>query len=594
MKESVFQRCRGGSCHGAPPPYITFTLDTMSLPERKNRLTLNWREKKIGSGYGVNRMSKSKIIIYFCLAILISGAASVVSCLKTEQKFDLVIKNGLVFDGSGNPWFRADIGVSGRKIASIRERIDPGKAARVIDAAGLAVAPGFIDIHTHADRDLMEISGCENYVSQGVTTLVGGNCGDHDFPLAELFSGLEKKGIACNFASLAGHNTIRRRVMGLKMESPTAEELAGMKELLRQEIKAGAVGLSTGLAYLPGTYSGTEELVELGSVLSEFGGFYASHIRNQGQRITEAIEEAIAVGEKNGIPVQISHIKLADENVWNQLERITAPVEAARARGVEVTLDQYPYTATSSGFTSSLPQDVFEGGREKFLERLQNPEIYARVKQAVIKNRLTSNRGIDKLESIYISGSRKFPEYEGRNLKQILELKGLPATVENGADLIIDIVKEGDVSAVFFQMDEKDVEALMRLPYVMIGSDGGLQVPGQGSPHPRSYGTFTRVLGQYSRERKIISLEEAVRKMTSLPAQTMRLKDRGMIREGYYADLTVFDPSQVKDLATFAQPHRHSQGVVHVLVNGQTVLENGNFTGRKPGMIIRGSGYKKN
>lgn len=524
--------------------------------------------------------------------ILISGVLFS-SCRKAEMKYDLVIKNGRVLDGSGNPWFRADLGIRGQRVAAIRDRIDSGQAAKVIEAEGLVVAPGFIDIHTHADRDLLDIPGCENYVSQGVTTLIGGNCGGHDFPLVELFAGIEKKGIACNFASLAGHNTIRRQVMGMKMEAPTAEEMARMKDLLRQEMRAGAIGLSTGLAYLPGTYSRTEELVELASVVAESGGFYASHLRNQGKRITEAIEEAITVGEKNGIPVQVSHIKLADEDVWNQLERITIPVEAARARGVEVTLDQYPYTATSSGFTSSLPQDVFEGGREKFLERLQNPEVYARVKQAVIRNRLTSNRGIDKLETIYVASSRKFPGYEGKNLKQILELQGKPATVENGADLIIDLVKEGDVSAIFFQMDEKDVEELMKLPYVMIGSDGGLQVVGQGSPHPRSYGTFTRVLGEYVRERKIIGLEEAIRKMTSLPAQTMRLKDRGMIREGYYADLTIFDPTEVKDAATFAEPHRHSRGIIYVLVNGRPVLEKGNFTGQRPGMIIRGPAFGK-
>ncbi|MCX8160519.1 MAG: D-aminoacylase [Candidatus Saccharicenans sp.] len=535
---------------------------------------------------------KSRLPVIILVFFLISGSFFF-SCRKAEVRYDLVIKNGRVFDGSGNPWFRADIGIKGARIVAVSGRIDPGKATRVIEAEGLAVAPGFIDIHTHADRDLLDIPGCENYISQGVTTLVGGNCGDHDFPLGELFSGIEKKGIACNFASLAGHNTIRRQVMGLKMEAPTAEEMMRMKDLLRQEMLAGAVGLSTGLAYLPGTYSRTEELVELASVLSAVGGFYASHIRNQGKKITEAIEEAITIGEKNGIPVQISHIKLADEDVWNQLERITAPVEAARTRGVEVTMDQYPYTATSSGFTSSLPQDVFEGGREKFLERLQNPEVYSRVKQAVIRSRLTSNRGIDKLETIYLANSRKFPEYEGKNLKQILELRGKPATVENGADLIIDLVKEGDVSAIFFQMDERDVEALMRLPYVMIGSDGGLQVAGQGSPHPRSYGTFTRILGEYVRQRHIITLEEAIRKMTCLPAQTMRLKERGMIREGYYADLTIFDPLEVKDAATYAEPHQHSRGVVYVLVNGRPVLEKGKFTGARPGMIIRGPAFGK-
>lgn len=542
----------------------------------------------------MNRKTQGFLRLLLILFVLIVGSGLIfIGCRPAENKYDLVIKNGLVLDGTGNPWFRADIGIRGQKIVAIKNRLESRTGVKIIEAEGLVVAPGFIDIHTHADRDLLSIPGCENYISQGVTTLIGGNCGEHDYPLADLLAGIEKKGIACNFASLAGHNTIRRQVMGMKMGEPTSEEMARMKDLLRQELRAGAIGLSTGLAYLPGTYSRPEELVELASVVGELGGFYASHIRNQGLRITEAIEEAILIGEKNGIPVQISHIKLAHEDVWNELERIVAPVESARARGVEVTLDQYPYTATSSGFTSSLPQDVFEGGREKFLERIQNPEVFNRVKQTIIKNRLTSSRGIDKLKTIYVASSRKFPQYEGKNLEEILELQGKAATVENGAELIIELVKEGDVSAIFFQMDEKDVENLMRLPYVMIGSDGGLQTAGQGSPHPRSYGTFTRVLGEYVRERGIITLEEAVRKMTSLPAQTMRLKDRGMIKEGYYADLTIFNPAEVKDTATFGQPHQHSSGVIYVLVNGQPVLEKGNFTGLKPGAVIYGPGYGK-
>jgi len=514
-------------------------------------------------------------------------------CRLSQEKYDLAVVNGLVIDGSGNPWFKADIGIKNQKIVAIKDRIAAGEAKKIIEASGLIVAPGFIDIHTHADREILDIPGCENYITQGVTTLVGGNCGGHEFPLAKLFQEISKKGIACNFASLAGHNTIRREVMGMKMEEPTSEEMARMKNLLRQEMKAGAIGLSTGLAYLPGTYSKTEELVELASVVAGFGGFYASHIRNQGKRITQAIEEAIIIGEKNGIPVEISHIKLADEDVWNQLGMIIGPVESARARGVEVTLDQYPYTATSSGFTSSFPQDVFEGGREKFLERMQNPEVYARVKQFIINDRLTSKRGLDRLASIYIASSRQFPEYEGKNLKEILEIQGKPASVENGADLIIEIVKEGDASAIFFQMDEKDVEDLMKLPYVMIGSDGSLQVVGKGSPHPRSYGTFSRVLGEYVRERKVISLEEAIRKMTSLPAQTMRLRKRGMIREGFQADLTIFNPEEIKDRATFADPHQYSQGIVYVLVNGQEVVEKGKVTGNRPGQIIYGQGYGK-
>jgi N-acyl-D-aspartate/D-glutamate deacylase len=314
-------------------------------------------------------------------------------------------------------------------------------------------------------------------------------------------------------------------------------------------------------------------------------------MRNQGKKIKQAVEESITIGEKNGIPVEISHIKLADEDVWNQIDLITGPVEEARARGVEVTLDEYPYTATSSGFTSSFPQDVFAGGREKFLERMNNPEIYQRVKETIIKNRLTSSRGLDKLSAIIIARSSKFPGYEGKTLRQILESEGQEPTPENGADLIIKIVKEGDASAIFFQMDEKDVEALMKLPYTMIGSDGSLQRWGKGHPHPRSYGTFPRVLGEYVRNRRVLSLEEAIRKMTSLPAQTIRLKDRGLIREGMNADLTVFDSETVSDLATFQNPHQHSRGIIYVLVNGRVVWKDGKYTGEKPGKIIYGPAF---
>jgi len=533
-----------------------------------------------------------KRIALFCL-VLSCLITIFISCPQTEKVYDLVIVNGQVIDGSGNPWYRADIGIKGKKIAAIKDRIDTRQARKVIEASGLVVAPGFIDTHSHADEGILRVPGCENYISQGVTTLIGGNCGGHEFPLTKLFEEIEKQGIACNFGSLAGHNTLREKVMGMKMGEPTAEEMDRMKELLRQEMKAGALGFSTGLAYLPGTYSKSEELVGLGSVVAEYGGFYASHIRNQGKRITQAIEEAIAIGERNHIPVEISHIKLAHEDVWNRLEMITRPVEDARARGVEVTLDQYPYTATSSGFTSSFPQDVFEGGQEKFLERLNNSETYSRVQQTIIINRLRSKRGINKLETIYIARSRKFPDYEGKNLKDILQMLGKPGSVENAADLIIDIVKEGDASAIFFQMDEKDVEALMKLPYVMVGSDGTLQVIGKGSPHPRSYGTFPRVLGEFVRNRTVISIENAIRKMTSLPAQTMRIRNRGLLREGTYADITVFDPKEVKDMASFTNPHQYSQGVVYVLVNGQAVIEAGKFTGNKPGMVVYGQGYRK-
>lgn len=514
------------------------------------------------------------------------------SCSSSKKSYDLVIKSGFIVDGTGNPWFKADIGIKDKKISKIGS-IDKNQAERLIDAQNLIVCPGFIDIHTHCDRDIVNVPSADNYIYQGVTTVIGGNCGGHPFPLNEHFEKIKQKGISVNFGSLVGHNTIRQEVMGFKMSRPTEEEMIKMKALIDQEMKAGALGFSTGLSYLPGTYSKTDEIAQLASVISGYGGIYASHIRDQGLRITEAIEEAISIGEKNDIPVQISHIKLADEAVWNQLEKITNPIEEARRRGVEVTIDQYPYTATSSGFDSSFPSWAFEGGKEKFLERLKDEKAYEEIKSYIIKRRLSSTRGINKLETIYIASSRRFPELEGKNLHEILISKGKKPTVDNAADLIIDIEKNGGASAVFFQMDEKDVENLMRLPYAMHASDGGIEVVGRGVPHPRNYGTFPRVIARYVREKKILPLEEAVRKMTSMPAQTLRLKERGLIKEGMYADITIFNENEFEDKATFAEPHRFSQGLKYVIVNGELVVENEKHNSKHPGMIIYGRGKNK-
>jgi N-acyl-D-amino-acid deacylase len=531
------------------------------------------------------RRNYKQLFFFFGLVFLVCLS----NCTFLEKPYDLVIKNGFIIDGTGNPWFKSDIGLKKQKIIRIGF-IDESQAKKSIDAQNLIVSPGFIDIHTHCDSKIAEVPTVDNYIYQGVTTVIGGNCGGHRFPLKEHFKKIEDRGASVNFGCLVGHNTIRRKVMGFKMEAPTEEEMEKMKALVDEEMKAGALGFSTGLSYLPGIYSKTEEIVQLASVVSRYGGIYATHIRDQGHHITEAIEEAIEIGERNNIPVQIAHIKLADDAVWHQLERITGPVEDARKRGVEVTLDQYPYTATSSGFTSSFPSWAFEGGKEKFLERLEDKEAFQKIKSFVIKRRLTSTKGINKPETIYIARSEKFPEYEGKNLQEILVAQGKKSTTDSAADLIIDIEKNGGASGVFFQMDEKDVEDLMRLPYNMHGSDGAVRVKGEGIPHPRNYGTFPRVIGHFVRERGIISLEEAVKKMTSLPAQTLRLNNRGIIREGLYADLTIFDRNTFADKATFSNPHQYSQGLMYVIVNGELVVEKGKHTGGLPGMVLYGYG----
>lgn len=513
------------------------------------------------------------------------------NCSILGRPYDLIIKRGFIIDGSGNPWYKADIAIKGKKIVKIGV-IDEKRAKKVMNAQNLMVCPGFIDIHTHCDRRIAEIPTADNYVLQGVTTVIGGNCGGHPFPLEELFTKIKEQRISVNFGCLVGHNTIRREVMGFKMADPSGEEMTRMKELVQQEMEAGAFGFSTGLSYLPGTYSKTEEIVELVSVIARYGGLYATHLRDQGLHIEEAIEEAIEIGERNDVAVQISHIKLADDAVWYQLERITKPVDSARQRGIEVTLDQYPYTATSSGFTSSFPSWAFEGGKEMFLERLENKDSYEKIKTHIINRRLTSTKGINKVETIYIARSENFPEYEGKNLLEILVSQGMEPTIENAAAQIIEIEKNGGASGIFFQMDEKDVENLMRLPYTMHASDGGIQIFGQGVPHPRNYGTFPRIIAHYVRDRRVISLEEAVRKMTSLPAQTFRLRGRGLVKEGMYADLTIFQKEIFADKATFSDPHQYSKGLVYVLINGDVVVENNKHTGQLPGMILKRRGKK--
>lgn len=502
-----------------------------------------------------------------------------------SEKYDLVIKRGKIVDGTGNPWFIADIGIKGKFIKKIGF-IDEREGKKVIDAKDLVVSPGFIDVHTHAEG-IERNPKIENYSFQGVTTVIAGNCGGHSYPLREHFKKLKTTGISINYGSLVGHNKIRDIVMGKKQALPNKEEMERMKKLLEQELKEGGLGLSTGLAYMPGVYSNTEELVEIGKVVAKYHGIYTSHIRNQGRGIKEAIEEAIEVGEKNKIPVLVSHIKLADESVWNEIWRITKPVEEARARGIEVFLDQYPYTATSSGFESSLPAWSREGGLEKFKERTANKEQYQKIKNHVIQVRLTSVKGINKLQSIFIASCPWKKEYEGKNFEEILEMNGTEPTTENGAELIIEIVKNGDAQGIFFQMDETDVKELLKLSYLMIGSDGAMQTFGKGFPHPRSYGTYPRILGRYVKGENIITLEDAIRKMTSLPANTFRIQKRGVLKEGFFADIVIFSPEKIIDKATFQNPHQYPEGIEYVIVNGEIVVEKNKHTGKLPGMIIK-------
>ena len=533
---------------------------------------------------------KSCTRVLFPVAIVLAALfLTVNSCQVFTPGWDIVIINGQVIDGTGNPPYRADLAIKGEKIVKIGSLETKG-ARKIIDASGLYVVPGFIDVHTHADRKIDSHPTVMNYLLQGVTTVVGGNCGGSRYPLRDLFSRLEKERTAINFASLIGHNTIRRQIMGNDDRAPNAEELSQMQELVKEEMLAGAIGFSTGLAYVPGRYSTTEEIIELVKMVQPFNGIYATHMRNQDKQIKEAIEEAVRIGREAGVPVEISHIKLAHEAVWGQYQLITAPIEAAHRQGLEVYMDQYPYTATSSGFASSFPGWAVAGGHDAFVERLDDPEEYQKIKEALIEKRLLSERGIDRLRSIYVAHNTNHPEYEGKNLAEILELLGREKTISNGADLVIEMQKEDRPRGIFFQMAEEDVETLMQEPYNMIGSDGKIEIPGVEVPHPRAYGTFPRVLGKYVRADGVLSLPDAIRKMTSLPAQAMRFYERGVLKTGKCADIVIFSYEEIQDRATFEDPHQYPRGIHWIIVNGKLVVDKGEWTGIFPGKVLYGSG----
>ena len=510
-------------------------------------------------------------------------------CSIDTPSYDIVIKSGKIIDGTGNPWFFGNIGIRGDRIAKVG-KIDEVYAKKIIDANGLYVVPGFIDVHTHVDVLIDSLTDVKNYLLQGVTTAVGGNCGSSRFPLSDLFQNLEENKIAINFASLVGHNTILRQVIGFEDRTPTADEMSQMKELVKNEMECGAIGFSTGLGYIPGRYSTTEEIIELTKQVTPYNGVYATHLREQGLYIKDAIEEAVRIGFEASMPVQISHIKLSDDAVWGKYELITDPIEKARKNGLEIYLDQYPYIATSTSFSSSFEGWVIAGGHKAFVERMKDPENYKKAKAGVIKKRFTSTKGINKLETIYISNNKNHREYEGKNIAEILDMLGKEKTISNAADLVIEMHKNDQPSCVFFQMNEVDVAHLMKKPYNMHASDGTIEIPGVQIPHPRAYGTFPRVLRKYVREESVLSLSDAIRKMTSLPAQAMGFYDRSVLKEGCFADLVLFDLEKIKDTATFPEPHQYPEGISWIIVNGKVAVQNGEIKNGRSGRVLYGKG----
>lgn len=522
---------------------------------------------------------------------------------------DVLITGGTVLDGTGAPGRRADVAIAGDRIREVGPL--PGATATLtVDARGLAVAPGFVDMHSHADFVLPGLPTADSKVHQGFTLEVVGNCGLSAAPLAaarrqaaidaaglvlpplswdwrgfgSYLDRLREGGTSVNVAALVGHGTVRILARGAGDGRPDADELRAMQAEVRRAVDEGALGVSSGLIYPPGVYADTDELVALARAAGEAGGFYASHIRGEGDTLLEALGEAIAVGRRAGVPVQVSHLKAAGRRNWPKMARAIELIEAARAEGLDVAADMYPYPAGSTMLGALLPAWAHAGGRPALLGRLADPAARARMREALDGPGLAQDAGWD---AIVLSACRAHPGYEGRTIAEIAAERRQAA-----ADSVLDVLREADAEAdmVLFMMSEDNVALGLRQPWVMVGSDGeGRAAAGpyaSGKPHPRNYGTCPRILGRYVRDEGLLPLPEAVRKMTGLPAGKLGLRNRGLLRSGAFADVVVFDPGTVAEAATFAEPHRYPRGIPWVLVNGRPVIAEGRHTGARPGRVL--------
>lgn len=519
-----------------------------------------------------------RIIFPFLLISLLNGQ---------DFEYDYLIHGAKIIDGTGAPWFVGDVAIKGDKIVAVDYKLDKKKAKNFINAEGLYLAPGFIDIHSHARGGLLFDPTMENVIRQGVTTVIEGNDGSSPLPLSVAFSEFGKLQLGANIGFFVGQGSIRDSVMGWENRKATRDEINKMKKIVEDAMKEGAFGISTGLIYPPGSFADTEEIIELCKVASEYGGIYITHMRSESNKIMEAIEEAIEIGKKAKIPVQITHHKIVGRSNWGMSVKTLLRIERAREEeGVDITLDQYPYTATHTGITVLIPNWAMEGGNDSLIERLKNPMLRSLIKQAIIEN-MQSDRGSGDPANIQIGSCRWKPEYQGKTLAQILKERKLEVNFENAAELVIEIVQNGGAMAIYHSLNEDDLQRIMRFPWTMHASDGGVAKPGMGFPHPRTYGTFPRVISRYVKELGILTLEEAIRKMTSLPAWRLKLFNRGMIRPGYYADIVIFDYNKIKDKATFENPHQYAEGVVYLWVNGVLTIENGKLTGKTGGRILK-------
>ena len=525
--------------------------------------------------------------LYFLLiisAVLLSPVNTLFA--QSGDRYDLVIFNARIVDGTGNPWFWGSIAIKDGRIAKVG-RVEAAGAKQSVDAKGQIVAPGFIDVHAHTE-DIFDNPTAENFIRMGVTSLITGNCGGSTTDVGEFLGRFKTKPLAANLGTLIAHGSVRSKIMGLDNRAPTSEEQSRMNALVEQGMKDGAVGLSTGLIYIPGTFAKTEEVVELAKAASKYGGTYSSHIRDEGTEVVKAIEEVINIGEQANMPVEISHFKISSKALWGQSPTTIGLVKAARLRGLGVTIDQYAYTASSTSLDSRIPSWAIAGGREEGKKRLADPETRKKVAKEMKED--LKKKEFKDFSFAYVASYRANPEYNGKNIVEITQMSKGKKKLDAQIEQILEMYEKGGAQMVYRVMSEGDVQNIMREPFTMIASDSGVRQFGSGVPHPRGYGNNARVLGKYVRELKIIALEDAVRKMTSLPAQTFGLRERGQIREGFAADLVIFDDSKVTDKATFDLPHQYAEGFSFVIVNGEIVFDGIKMTGAMPGQPLFGNG----
>ncbi len=533
------------------------------------------------NGIGFSKLSRQNMLMKKLLFFLILASTQQFAKAQTA---DFIIRNGKLIDGTGNQWQYKDVAIQGNQIIAVGNLKD-WKGKREIDAKGLIVAPGFIDVHGHLEGGETRNPLASNFLYDGVTTVVTGNCGGSADNLNTYFNQLDSIGMSINIASLIGHNTIRKQVMGTANRHATEVELQQMEKIAAQAMKDGAVGMSTGLIYIPGTYAPTEEVVRLAKVVAANGGVYASHIRNEENQVVDAVNEAIHIGRVANIPVEISHFKISGQNNWGRSKETIPLVVNARKEGIDVTIDQYPYTASSTQLSVLLPDWVLSDGQDSIFARLKNPVIRKKVANEIIG--ILKERGIKHFTYAVVANYKADSNYNGKDIEAINLLRGNKHTALAEAETIIQMMEQGGAQMIYHGMNESDVKAIMQYPFNMFASDAGIAMKGYGKPHPRAYGTNSRVLGRYVREMGVLSLEEAIRRMTSLPASKFNIKNRGIIKEGFIADIVVFNENEVSDRATFTDSHQYATGFKYIWVNGALSMDESVQVPIRKGMSIR-------